>query len=262
MRRRLGLFVAALLHGAAAAAVPQLTWVTADLSTDTNDFGDHYLSFLMGRLPGFDHRVLRASVGRVWHEMRFQRSGACVFNALKTPEREAFALFSRRPLLNPGYRLYVAPGRRDDLVPYLDSEGRIDLSKLGDARLRGGVTANRAYNPTIDDFVAARRKGRALESLVSTRQLFNLLRSGRLDFAFASPADLVPGQDDLVGVPIAGADAWSPTFVACTKDKTGQAVIAAVDRIFEDQESWAEFIEPLRAVLSPEEYERALHSKP
>lgn len=262
MRRRwLGLSVAALLHGAAAAAVPQVTWVTADLSADTNKFGDHYLSFLMGRLPGFDHRVLRASVGRVWHEIRFHSSGVCVFNALKTPEREAFAVFSRRPLLNPGYRLYVAPARRDDLAPYLDSEGRIDLGKLAASPLRGGITANRAYNPAIDGFIATRRKSRPLDSVVSTRQLFNLLRSGRLDFTFAAPVDLVPSQDDLIGVPIAGGDAWSPTFVACAKDKTGQAVIAAVDRIFADQESWAEFIEPLRAVLSPEDFARARNAQ-
>jgi uncharacterized protein (TIGR02285 family) len=258
-RRRLGLLVAALLHGAAAAATPQVTWVTADLSTDTNKLGDHYLSFMMGRLPGFDHRVLRASVGRVWHEMRF-RSSACVFNALKTPERQEFAVFSRRPLMNPGYRLYVAPSRRDILAPYLDSEGRVDLGKLADSPLRGGITANRVYNPVIEGFIATLRKSRPLDSLVSTRQLFNLLRSGRLDFTFAAPVDLVSGEDTLVGVPIAGGDSWSPTFVACTKDRTGQAVIAALDKVFEDQENWAEFIEPLRTVLSPEDFQRALKS--
>jgi uncharacterized protein (TIGR02285 family) len=267
LRRQIACLIGALLlQGAPTAAAPAIkpavTWVTPDLSTDTNNFGDHYLSFLMGRLPGFEHRVLQGSIGRVWHELQGDRVGACVFNALKTPERQTVAVYSRRPLLTPAYRLYFPAAQRALLAPYLDSKGHVDLDKLAAAPLRGGITANRAYNPEIDGFVAGRRKTRPLDNLVSTRQLLTVLRAGRLDFSFATPVDIEFPSDGLDSLPIAGAEAWNASFIACSKDKTGGAVIAAVDRLFEDQENWAEFIEPLSTVLSPEDYAVALRSKP
>ena len=260
-RWRFGLLVAALLQGAAAATeMPVVTWVTPGLSNDTNDFGTHYLSFLMRRLTGFDHKVLRGSIGRVWHEMETNRFGACVFNALKTPEREALAVFSRRPILTPAYRLYFAVARRPLLAPYFDAAGRVDLDRLVTAPLQGGITASRAYNPTIDAFIEARRKSRPLDSVVSTRQVLNLLRAERLDFAFAAPVDLEPSDRTLQGVGVFGAEAWNASYIACSRDKTGQAAIEAVDRLFEDQGSWAEFVEPMRMVLSPEDYAVVLRS--
>jgi len=263
-RRRLRLLVAALLmlQGAAGAASPVVTWVTPDLSNDTNNFGDHYLSFLMGRLPTFDHRVLQGSIGRVWHEMQNKRVGTCVFNALKTPEREAVAVFSRRPLLWPAYRLYFPVSRRAALAPYLDGEGQVDLGKLAAAPLHGGITSSRAYNAVIDKFIGARTKARPLDSLLSTRQIITLLRAGRLDYAFATSADVDRPDGVLDSLPIAGADAWNASFVACSRDQIGVAVIAALDRVFTDQESWSEYIEPLRSLLPPADFAVVLRSKP
>lgn len=262
LRRYAALLVGVLLQGATSAATPTVTWVTPELSADTNNFGDHYLSFLMGRLPGFDHRVLHGSTGRVWHEIQSSHLGACVFNALKTPEREKVAVYSRRPLLTPAFRLYFSESHREALAPFFDGEGRIDLGKLAEASLRGGVTANRAYNSVIDGFIVTRRKGRPLDGLVSTRQLINLLRAGRLDFAFASPIDFSETQEGVSSLPVAGAEDWNASFIACSRDKTGQAVVGAIDRLFEDQENWVEFIEPLRTVLSDQDYAVALRSRP
>lgn len=262
-RRQIALLVAALLlQGAARAAAPTVTWVTPELSADTNNFGDHYLSFLMGRLPDFDHRVLHGSTGRVWHEIESSHIGACVFNALKTPEREKVAIYSRRPLLTPAFRLYFPEARRDELAPYFDSEGRVDLGKLSGVSLRGGITANRAYNSVIDGFIALRRKNEPLDGLVSTRQLINLLRAGRLDFAFASPIDFNENEEGVASARVAGTEASNASFVACSRDKTGESVIATIDRLFDDQENWAEFIEPLRTVLSDADYAVALRSRP
>jgi uncharacterized protein (TIGR02285 family) len=263
MRREIAILVAVLLvHGAADAANPTVTWVSPEVSSDTNNFGDHYLSFLMGRLPGFDHRVLHGSTGRVWHEIQSSHVGACVFNALKTPDRETFAIYSRRPLLTPAFRLYFPESRRAALTPYLDDAGRIDLGKLASSPLRGGITANRAYNPVIDGFIATRHTNAPLEGLVSTRQLINVVRVGRLDFAFASPIDFNESVEGVFSVLVAGAEAWNASFIACSRDSTGQAVISAVDRLFDEQENWVEFIEPLRAVLSDEDYAVAARSKP
>jgi len=262
-RRLLAPLVAALLlQGAATAAPPVVTWVTPDLSNDTNNFGNHYLSFLMGRLPAFDHHVMQGSFGRVWHEMQSKRAGACVFNAIKTPEREAVAVFSRRPLLWPAYRLYFSPPHRAAFTPYLDSEGRVDLGKLTAAPLHGAVTASRAYNSVIDGFINAHNKARPLDSLLSTRQILNLVRAEHLDFAFATLADIEQHDGSLDSLPIAGGDAWNPSYVACTRDKTGLAVIAAVDEVFEEQENWAEYVEPLRSVLPAADYAVVLRSKP
>ena len=261
-RRLLGFFAAALLLPAAAFAAPSVTWVTPELSNDTNAFGDHYLSFLMGRLPGFDHHVLQGSIGRVWHEMEGPRTGSCAINALKTPQREALAAFSRRPMLTRAYRLYFPASRRALFEPYLDRDGRIDLARLGNVSLRGGINANRAYNTAVDSLIAARRKNRPLESVLSSRQLITQLRAGRLDFAFATPVDIEQPDGVLDSFAIAGIEDWNASFVACSRDKTGQAVIAAIDRLFEDQENWVEFVEPLRAILSAGDYAVLLRSKP
>ena len=262
-RRLLGLLAAALLmQDAAGAAPPVVTWVTPELSNDTNDFGNHYLSFLMGRLNGFDHRVLQGSIGRIWHEMESRRVGSCAFNALKTPQRESLAVFSRRPMLTRAYRLYFPSSRRALFEPYLDGAGRIDLGKLAGAPLRGGVNAGRAYNPAIDSLVAARRKTRPLDSVISIRQALSQLRAGRLDFSFFTPVDIEAAGGEIDSFAIAGTDEWNAAFVACSRDKTGQAVIAAIDSLFEDQESWAEFVDPLRALLSPADFAVLLRSKP
>lgn len=263
-RRACALLASALLlmqSAAGAGALPVVTWVTPELSNDTNNFGDHYLSFLMGRLPGFEHRVVHGSVGRVWHDIQTSHN-SCVFNALKTAERQSFSIYSRRPMLTPAYRLFFPEQGREALAPYLDGDGRVELTKLVASSLRGAITANRAYNPVIDSFIAARRKSRPLEGVVSNRQLLALLGSGRLDFAFVSPIDIEGSPDGLADAPIRGAEVPNASFVVCSKGKTGEAVIAAVDHLFEDQEAWADFIEPMRAVLSPEDYQASLHTKP
>src|ERR1700761_515668 len=106
--------LAALSAGIGAEARESISWMTVDLPPAViydgemagNGFADQQLQVLFAALPDYDHHIVKGTIARDWHELE-TRDGVC-FNWVTHDSGHHFhALFSKRPVLNPGYRLVI-----------------------------------------------------------------------------------------------------------------------------------------------------------
>jgi len=260
-----GGFRRAILLLLAVAACPgsaaEITWMlglpllyTPDERQRTETFNDTQVAYLIGHLGAFEHKIVPGNQKRNIYTME-HGDGFCVHSLIRSPEREQSLRFSKRPLPYPGFRLVLRARHLPDLAPFRNPSGAIDLKRL--VGIKGGYNASRPYPDAIRDFV-----GRAaMEPVQSTRQLFNLIREDRVLFGFASPIDVavvrgIPGDPfrDLVTVPVADVPAIVNSYVACSNGPLGSQVIEAVDRLFDNQANWQDFIAPLQPLIPPEDF--------
>ena len=246
----------------------EITWMqgmpllySADEKQGSESFNDQQVAWLIGHLGQFGHKIMAGNQKRNIYTME-HGDGFCVRSAIRTPERKKLVRFAKRPLHFPGFRLVVRADHAADLAPYLDKDGAVDLRALAaDPHAKGGFTASRAYPAAIQGAIDSGERAAPMEPMLSTRQLFNLLHDGRVRFGFALPVDLAvvrgsPGDPfkDLVMLPIAGVPAFTDSYVACSNGPLGNAVIDAVDRLFDNEAGWLEFIAPLQPLVPAEDF--------
>ncbi len=247
------------LAAAQAARAEDITWVTdaqpVPHSSETQD--SVQLSFLISHLKSFSHHIVKVSPARAYHELE-HGPGVCKVGVLLSADRKRYAAFTARHMVLPGYHLVVRKDRMAALAPAI-AKGEVDLDRLAGLRgVVGGYTHVRHYDGPIADFIQA-RDGSDLDSVVATNLLFNLMAVERIDYAFALPLDLYFYSDEaarqkLVLLPIKGATPWAEAGVACTGDQAGKDVIHSLDTLFAEDARWAEFIEPLRKWVPPDNY--------
>ena len=252
---------------AGAARAENITWVTdaraVAHSSETIDSAQ--LAFLTSHLPSFSHTIARVSTARALHELE-HGSGVCNVALAVTPERRRFAVFAARHLQLPGYHLVVRKEKLAALAPAI-VKGEVDLDKLGALLgVTGSYTRQRHYDQPISDFIQA-HDGAAVTSVVANALLFNLVLAERIDYAFVLPMDVLFYSDDsaqrkLAILPIKGAISRVEAGIACTSDQSGKDVIRAVDGLLADDANWAEFVEPFRKWVPPEDFQVLLAGRP
>lgn len=232
-------------------------------SAETIDSAE--LAFLTSNLPSFVHHIVRVSTARAYHELE-HGAGVCKIGVLVTPERQRFAVFATRRFVLPGYHLVVRKDRLPALAPAI-VKGEVDLDRLGALTgVMGAYTRLRHYDGAIPDFVAG-HDGGLLSGVTANALLFNLIQAERIDYAFALPMDVFFYSDEqarekLAILPIKGAGARAEGGVACSSDQSGRDAIRAIDAFLADDAHWAEFIEPYRKWVPPEDFATLLTGRP
>jgi len=254
-----------------AAAAETVTWILAEFPPLVIDkappgqegFGEKQLRFLQTRLPQFHHVILKATTSRLWHEMQ-TADGVCTLSVAKLPDRERFALFSRRAYYGTTNQMIVRTEDMPKFAPFLDKSGAIDLSLLAeDDRLIGAYSDGTTYGAAIDGFIHNPSRKTPLQPVAHLRFPVALLDKKRVDFIFGYYMEMayfrranhlrdaftalrtIPEQPRLGG------------YIACGKKPVGEKVIAAVDALLASDETMLEFIEPLREWYSPADFEAA-----
>lgn len=261
---------------AAAAQARAVTWMQTDLPPQFifdgelagQGWSEQQTRDLFPLLPGFEHRTQQASLSRIWYEMA-HRDGVCFNGGARNPERLAFAIYSRRAILVPAYRVLVRAESLERFRPFLAPDGSIDLERLGaSASLAGGYTAGREHFPAINRFIADGKRQTRLETAVSASQLFNLLHGKRLDFIIASPVEAPYYKarfhlpDEFVSLAVKDGVPSIRGSVACSRGPLGRAVIEKVDALLSNDRAWAAYLEPLRRWLEPADFAAALAVRP
>ena len=266
-----------LLSSPLAAAPPEqkVTWMRADLPPQWvfdgdlkgQGWGDVQMRNLFLLLPHYEHRVVEGSLSRIWYEIE-HRDGVCFNGAARNAEREAFAIFTRRPIVVPSYGVTTLANNSQRFERLLDADGAIDLDGLGaESALTGGYTAAREHFPAINRFLQNSERGPRMEKTMSPSQLFNLLHAGRLDFIFSEPVEgpyykaRFHLSDEFVTFPIKGNVASIKGYVVCSKGPIGRAVIARLDQLLDQDDPWAAYLEPLRRWMTPKDFAKALAQK-
>lgn len=258
---------AGILQGAASAR-ETVTWMTVDLPPAEiyegdlagKGFGDQQLTILSAALSDYDHQVVRGTIARAWHELE-TRDGVCFNWVTRNADRHKSAIYSRRPVLNPSFRLMVKTNRAADFASYLSGAGEIDLDRLAESKsLSGGYIASRDYLPAVNAFLNDDRRAGKLRKTMTTAQLVGLLRADRVDFVLSGPFEVAFYKEtqhlpeDFTQYRIKGNPPYNEGYIACSAGPVGREVMAKLDAYLDRPEGWTAYVAPLQRWLDPAEY--------
>lgn len=224
------------------------------------------VQILARALPQFGWRLAVVRPLRALHEIQ-HRDGGCSFGFARLPEREGTMLFNARPMVVPGYGVILREDRLPDFQRFLDGGGALDLARLRGAPLQGAYVAGRPHFGVVKEFIEAGLDRPHLIASADTAGLFRQLASGRIDFLFGLRdetnyfAESVVAGAHLVALRIAGTEQWGRSYLGCSTGPVGRRAMAVLDDWLADDRHWAEFIEPWKRWLSPEDYSAALKSQ-
>ncbi|WP_020398131.1 transporter substrate-binding domain-containing protein [Kordiimonas gwangyangensis] len=203
-------------------------------------YQDQILDFFEHKLDGFQierrHSVLARALANIEHG-----GAACTSALARTPEREAYMVFSNPILLSLPLRLVVNEHRAAEIQGQLDEAGQAHLSDLATlSHLKGVTVMSRAYGVAIDGWIEDAKAKGGMHTAARPELAFLMLARGRIDYTFAYPDEVgyfmrrhkgKDMMDSLVSIPLADADAAPASHFACSNDATGRAVIEAINHI-------------------------------
>jgi uncharacterized protein (TIGR02285 family) len=192
---------------------------------------DRKLAELIARLPQYRHGFQLSSRPRVWEAMR-DGQNVCDVLALKTPDREALAYFTPFMLVPP-LSLVV---RADLKQRITQGAGTVSLTALmKKSEFAGAIEVSRSYGPELGPLLTDAVG--TLNRVSGPRNGFmvQLLAVGRYDYTLEYPmvVEYMRQQQMLSQalevVPLKEAQSWAVSYVACTRNAWGKAVIQDID---------------------------------
>ncbi|MBQ4836498.1 ABC transporter substrate-binding protein [Pseudoalteromonas luteoviolacea] len=170
-----------------------------------------------------------ASREREWRELQNQEN-VCLYNKVKTPQREAMGVFVSFPLMAfPSNRLIL---RNKKFVSI-----EVSLKDALSMGLRIGVTQGRSYGLEIDDFIKANTDRMFIsEGNDSAFRLRQMLVQGRLDGIIEYSSVFVtdfPSEEVLKDISFHAIGDTTATifgYIACSDSRTGRAAVDLFER--------------------------------
>lgn len=201
--------------------------------------GDVWLSYFISVLPQFRHRIVTASISRMMTDIA-REPGACTTSVIPSPGRAEFMAFSRHAWRVQPNRVIYPEAISPSIDLYRAPDGQIDVAALAqDETLKGGYIDRRSYTPAIDAAILTLKQRQGGWAVTGAEGAVEMLALGRVDYTFGYPFELrylLHRRGN--GMPLASAGAaGDPETVAahvgCSKDETGQALLAALDSVLD-----------------------------
>lgn len=262
------------LRVGSAFAAETITWLTNDLPPQYIVEGelagqgikDQQLHLAQSWTPEFQHRTVLASISRLWYEMAHS-DGVCGLGAIRSPEREKIAVFSRRSVVVPGFHILTKSGSAGLFAPFLTPQGEVDLVALLQARkLNGAYATDRIFPEPILAYIASPERRAPVEKSVDNERLFQLLRSNRVDFVFGLVYEAayfswkMGTGERIVSLPVKDAPREVGGYAVCSDKPLGRAMMARIDALQADEKNWRDWVAPLKRWLDPADFAAALAS--
>jgi uncharacterized protein (TIGR02285 family) len=219
-------------------------------------YGDLGLAYLIDNLPDYKHDIWAVDTPRALFEMQ-RRDGICFYPVVKTAEREAFAVFSARPVPLLGFTVVTVEDKRSLFSSALTSDGKVELTRLrASETLKGGNLLGQPYSEAITNLLNDSAKPLKLVAVPQLDQLQKMLRAGFIDFYFYYPylAHLpagTPPLKSLLVLPIENEPQMVKAYVACSRGARGEAVIKRIDLLLSNDQHWRAFIAPIQSWVTP-----------
>lgn len=175
-----------------------------------------------------------ASRLREWRELETYPN-ICLYNKVKTAEREAIALFVEYPLM-------AFPANRLILRGYPNLPKKLSLKDIVVSKgLRVGVTKGRSYGKEVDDFIATYRNNLIVgEGANSAYRLREMLIQGKLDGIIEYTSVFIEHHKQQVqreGVTyhqIESADLTIFGYIACANSEQGRKAVSLFELALEN----------------------------
>lgn len=225
---------------------------------------DRIRTLLDDRLLGSSARTLRAPFPRVLASLA-DGADLCFIGGVKTPEREAFAVFSRPVTMFYPLRIVVHASDREHFA------ARAPLSLptlLADRSLRTSVLRSRSLGSRIDTLLAQAGSSQAgsLHVHAEFDEAFRMLLAKRLDYLVEYPVIASYGArklgqpDAFVALPF--AEAPEPVFarVMCPKTEWGRRLVARIDAILRVERATPAYRQIVEAWADPDDLPTIRHA--
>lgn len=232
------------------AAQPRVVWLSMEglpqrsgsAAAESNTLalaapGEQARQWLVERLPGFSHVHDTASIARLEKLIADGSETYCYANALRTPWREANALFSEPVQHRLPSRAIIRADRQTLLRPHLTAKGQVRLrSLIDDPKLQGAVTSLRNYGPLIDPVLSA---SSGPQRVTQYNTPSRMLMARHIDWIISEPAALAGLVNKDPSVPrtptrsfeIAGPATPVVTYVMCSRTATARRLLDALNRV-------------------------------
>ncbi|PKG37467.1 TIGR02285 family protein [Psychromonas sp. Urea-02u-13] len=222
---------------------------------------DKVIKYLQAKLPQYQHKLFKANPARVMLDMSKGKQVVC--SALfKTPERQEMLQFSQSPLflVHPNH-LVILKKDRQMFMPFLDTNGVVDLQKLHSSELLLGAGAKRAYTGAIDTFISDYRKKGTVKITRGSNvygNLLKILKRNRINFTFGYPIETTyVAQQEGIGdifdvIPVKGMAPSYAVYMSAPKTEWGKTVLADIENVYHSMQSINELSRFYEAWLSDE----------
>lgn len=226
-----------------------IQWYRADFPPVTIPKGDHAdegffdktMTFLIERLPEYEHQFNIANFKRIMMELK-KNNHLCCPSLYKTPEREPFVAFSVPAMIVLPNGIITTKHNLNRFTPHLDAEGKISLeSLLKDPNITLGISSGRLYSGGIDqilhqfdgqDNLLVRSGEDVFEGLM------NMMYMGRVDCLLGYPVEAMyfmkesSKEIDFTYFPIKESSLpITVGYIGCPNNKWGKNIISKIDKI-------------------------------
>jgi uncharacterized protein (TIGR02285 family) len=211
---------------------------------------DRIRTLLDNRLSGAPARTLRAPFPRVLASLA-DGIDVCFIGGVKTPDREAFAVFSLPVTMFYPLRIVVHASERERFAV------RAPLSLptlLADRGLRTSVLRSRSLGSRIDVLLA---QAASPHVHAEFDEAFRMLLAKRLDYLVEYPviagygARKLGQADAFVSLPFAEAPEPVLARVMCPKTEWGRRLVARIDAVLRDERQGPAYRQIVEAWADP-----------
>jgi len=254
-----------------AADKPRVRWLVLDFppyhivqgADEGSGVFDKFQTRLQEELPAFTHLAERSSISRIDALMK-DGAPVCAVSRIKTPEREVFGVFSKKPylLLLPVRLVSALEDDQGNRLPTSDQVSLVALLRSENFHL--GLVESRRYGVPVDDILAKAPAERLVhfktDSLLLTsltmmdRGRFNATLGYSAEIEYLRQAEKLTGQ--VRYLPLVETSQLFPVYVACARTALGQKVIDAVDRLPDNRPILKEIIADYERYLPADELRR------
>jgi len=217
---------------------------------------DRQMQIVMQHLPQFRYKMAEVPMARGWYDLS-RTDGICMCDAAKSPEREKFALYSKPTSIDHGMVVMIRTDAKDRFAAFTGADGRIDIGKLTrQATLRGGLVKGRDYGAVVSAALRESAGNPALTEEPFQDRLFNLIKSGRVDFILTGILEYAyfVRSNNLAGqfsyYEISGNDQTLIGYIACSNGLIGRKFIEAVNEQLDKRDLFTALQVPRREWLA------------
>jgi len=201
--------------------------------------------------PNYKLNLIEGSRKREWRQLT-ESDNVCLYNKVKTPERQAMAQFSKYPLATfPANRLVI---NKQMTSRFISSEPLKEA--ITEHKLKIGITHGRAYGEYIDNLI--NRYGFLFikgEGQTSAQRQRKMLMKGRLDgvieYSTVFTAEFPPEQIDsqIAFIEIENTPASIFGFIACSNSIIGKQIIHDINQVMSQTKVQRHIIEAHKKVF-------------
>lgn len=231
-------------------------------------YGVDILNWFSSRLPQYNHireivplpRLLKAITGP---------GTFCNIGMNSTPERREFLHFSNAVLPHLPVSLITKAERNEQFKPFINKDGEVDLERMiAFGKMNGALRSQRSYGPVIDAILRRNINNPGLSFIGNDANFLQLISLGRLDWTLYLPAEAefyrrakLPAEM-FASWHIAGNDHLMPASISCSKTATGDAIVAAINRLAKDNPDmpWTRFYASALSRQDKQHYEQKLQA--